>query len=36
VCTKDEFGFTEGIDACWSSHILKYNETPPLEAWQKG
>jgi len=36
VCTEDEFRFTEGFDACWSTHMLKYNATPPTGGWQKG
>jgi len=32
---EDELGFA-GFDACWSSHMLKYNATPPTGGWQKG
>jgi len=36
VCTEDEFGFTKGFYACWSSHMRKFNATPPIGGWQKG
>jgi len=36
VCTEDEFGVTEGFDACWGSHTLKHNATPPTGGWHSG
>ena len=30
------FWFTEGFNACWSSHKLTYSATPPTGGWQEG
>jgi len=36
ACKENEFRFTEGIDACWSSHQLKYFAMPPTGGCHKG